>query len=95
MTEAAPVALTLPARVTLAEANHVLTALAAALPAGSEPVTLDAGALQELDSAVLAVLLALRRLPVMQGRALRVIGAPARLVELAELYGVDELLGMA
>lgn len=88
------VRLALPERLTLADANGVLTALQAALPAGDAAVVVDAAPLRELDSAVLAVLLALRRLPAMQGRALRVDGAPERLVELAELYGVAELLGM-
>lgn len=83
----------LPERLTLADANRVLSALQAALPEQGD-VVIDAAPLRELDSAVLAVLLALRRLPQMQGRALRVEGAPARLVELAELYGVAELLGM-
>ncbi|MCA0176734.1 MAG: STAS domain-containing protein [Proteobacteria bacterium] len=88
------VRLVLPERVTLADANQVLSALQAALPPGGAAVVVDATPLQELDSAVLAVLLALRRLPQMQGRALQVDGAPERLVELAQLYGVAELLGM-
>lgn len=88
------VQLTLPQRLTLADANAVLSALQAALPPGDAAVVVDAAPLQELDSAVLAVLLALRRLPEMRGRALQVDGAPERLVELAQLYGVAELLGM-
>lgn len=95
-TVAAPLAaLALPARLTLADANAVLTALQQGLPHTGETVQVDASGLQELDSAVLAVLLALRRLPEMKGRALHVSGAPARLVELAELYGVADLLGMS
>ena len=86
--------LVLPERLTLADANQVLSALQAALPPGDAAVVVDAAPLQELDSAVLAVLLALRRRPEMRGRALHVEGAPERLVELAQLYGVAELLGM-
>ncbi len=55
-------------------------------------VEVDASALVEFDSSALAVLLGLRRLVVAQKGALQVHGMPARLRQLASLYGVLELL---
>ena len=52
----------------------------------------DASALQQFDSSVLAVLLGLRRALLAQGAALTVQGLPPRLRDLATLYGVAELL---
>ena len=62
------------------------------LPLGDGPVKLDASALKRFDSTVLAVVLDLRRQVVAQGRTLELEDAPARLVDLAALYGVLELL---
>ena len=73
----------LPATVTLDGAAALSDALDAE-PAG----TIDASALSEFDSSALAVLLQARR------RGMQVRGAPAKLVQLAQLYGVDELLGL-
>ncbi len=36
-----------------------------------------------------------RRLAVAQGRGFEVVGAPAKLAELARLYGVEELLSLS
>jgi phospholipid transport system transporter-binding protein len=55
-------------------------------------VVLDASALAEFDSSVLAVLLGLRRAVTAKGSALRVVGMTPRLRELASLYGVMDLL---
>ncbi|WP_090043691.1 lipid asymmetry maintenance protein MlaB [Limnohabitans sp. 2KL-27] len=55
-------------------------------------VALDASALAEFDSSVLAVLLGLRRAVTAKGSALRVVGMTPRLRELASLYGVMDLL---
>ncbi|MDO9436158.1 lipid asymmetry maintenance protein MlaB [Hydrogenophaga sp.] len=85
--------LTLPERLTLAEADQILARLGGELPqyAGAT-VEIDAGALRVFDSSALAVLLELRRRVLAEGKALRVSGWPDRLQELASLYGVRELL---
>jgi phospholipid transport system transporter-binding protein len=46
-----------------------------------------------IDSAAVAVLLALKRRAADEGRLLRFVGIPAALASLAELYGVKEMLG--
>ena len=55
-------------------------------------VPLDASALESFDSSALAVLLGLRRVLTAQGQSLHVLGMPPRLRELAQLYGVLDLL---
>ena len=86
--------LLLPATLTSREARVTLRMLQQALQSeGSEtPVIVDAGPLQQLDSAALAVLLEIERLAVAWGRAFVVRGVPAKLAALAKLYGVDVLL---
>lgn len=77
--------------------NH---AVAAGLSAGlkqavlSQPagVVVDASALQAFDSSALALLLACRREALLAGKAFSVHGAPARLHQLAGLYGVAGLI---
>ena len=94
---AATARLELPARLTLAEARAAAVDLGsriAAAPAG-DLLVLDAGALGQFDSSALAVLLELQRRAASAGRQLRVERVPARLAELAGLYGVAGLLGMA
>lgn len=66
-----------------------------ALPADGSAVLIDATALREFDSAALALLLQAARLARAAGRGLEVRGAPLKLRQLARLYGVDELLGLA
>ncbi len=83
----------LPERLTMAEASATLARLAPQLAAAADPV-LDAAPLKLLDSAALAVLLACQRQAAGQGRALRISGAPPKLRQLAQLYGVDSLLGV-
>lgn len=88
--------LSLPATMGLTEAKAVMSPLAGAIsrePAG--PLNIDAAGLQEFDSAALAVLLECRRLAEKSGRSLRLHNAPPRLSQLARLYGVAELLGLA
>ena len=88
--------LLLPQTVTLREAQDTLRMLSQALqrdPAST--LTVDASPLRELDSAAIAVLLECRRLARAWGKAFAVHGAPAKLVELARLYGVDQLLALA
>jgi phospholipid transport system transporter-binding protein len=93
--DAAPQALpALPAALTQANAESYLAQCRAALarlPAGTE-LTLVASGLQQFDSAALAVLLALRRELLQRGLRWRIQGLPEHLRELAELYGVVELL---
>ena len=86
--------LLLPATLTSREARVTLRMLKQALQSeGSEgPVIVEAGSLQVLDSAALAVLLEVERLAVAWGRAFVVRGVPSNLAALAKLYGVDVLL---
>jgi phospholipid transport system transporter-binding protein len=56
--------------------------------------TIDVSALQVFDTAALAVLLHAKRLAQSRGQALRVQGASPKLTQLAQLYGVAELLGL-
>ena len=86
--------LLLPATLTSREARVTLRMLKQALQGeGSDgPVVVEAGSLQHLDSAALAVLLEIERLAVAWGRAFAVRGVPAKLAALAKLYGVDVLL---
>ncbi|MBI3367532.1 MAG: STAS domain-containing protein [Burkholderiales bacterium] len=83
----------LPAVLTMHESPAALPLLEAALLAESVP-TLDASALTALDTATLAVLLQCKRSLAAQGKPLQIIGAPAKLGELARLYGVAELIGL-
>lgn len=74
-------------------------AIAAAAAAGSAEalaigLTIDASALAEFDTSALALLLHARREAKAKGLALQVAGAPLKLRELAQLYGVEELLAL-
>lgn len=84
--------LTLPPTLTLATATACLRELGAALLSESTVVEVDATPLVQFDSAALAVLLALRRQALTRGRTFRLLGCPSRLVDLAGLYGIAELL---
>jgi phospholipid transport system transporter-binding protein len=81
--------LSLPATVTLAEASRTLLAVDIGDKA---ELTVDASALQDFDSAALALLLECRRRAQAAGKAFRIHGAPQKLIELARLYGVDSAL---
>jgi phospholipid transport system transporter-binding protein len=77
--------------LTSANAGPVLAAAAALnLPGGGE---VDLTDVKGIDSAAIAVLLALKRRAADEGRPLRFVGIPAALASLAELYGVEEILG--
>jgi phospholipid transport system transporter-binding protein len=80
----------LPAKLNIAEAGAAVAALAPQASQGSGALVVDASALDEFDSAAIAVLLELKR--VATGRAFSVSGAPTAMVELAGLYGVADLL---
>nr|WP_316643591.1 STAS domain-containing protein [uncultured Roseateles sp.] len=84
--------LTLPHKVGLGDAQQVLGALTEAMQAASGPLELDASALLDFDSAVLAVLLECQRRAQASGRRLTLVGAPPKLAELARVYGLSELL---
>ena len=85
--------LKLPVSLLHDQANSCLAQWVKQLPAAlPSAVALDASALVEFDSSVLAVLLGLRRELVSRGSALQVDSMPQRLRELAALYGVMDLL---
>lgn len=86
-------AIRLPARLTMAEARATLADLQPRLAAAAQPV-IDASALEDLDTAALAVLLDCQRQAGAQGRRLQVLGAPPKLGQLARLYGVAGLLAI-
>lgn len=86
--------LALPQHLTLSQAPEVLKGLQAAMATQSQaPVVIDAAPLQQIDSAALAVLLACRRSANANKQGFEVLNPPARLVDLATLYGVQDLLG--
>jgi phospholipid transport system transporter-binding protein len=85
--------LLLPATVTAREARDTVRMLAQTLRRESDGgVVIDASALSQFDSAVLAVLLECQRLAQAWGKGFAVRHAPAKLLALARLYGVDALL---
>jgi phospholipid transport system transporter-binding protein len=85
--------LLLPATITANEARDALRMLAQALKREADPgVVIDASGLQDFDSAALALLLECRRLSQAWGKGFGIRNAPAKLVSLARLYGVDVLL---
>jgi len=87
----APLALPIPERIDSENVLDVMAGLADACsrvaPAG--PLALDFSALKAFDSSALSMLLELSR---RRGSAVSVLNPPPKLAELAELYGVDELL---
>lgn len=85
----------LPATATLEEAATLAARLPEAVASGQGVLRIDASALQAFDSSTIALLLQAQRLAQAAGRRLEVAGAPAKLLELARLYGVDELLPLA
>lgn len=89
--------LRLPAIVTHGRANACAKALREALrlSRGAPVVRVDAAALQQFDSSVLAVLLDCRRDVVAMGWRFEVHCLPERLRQLAALYGVAELIPAA
>ena len=83
--------LTLPATLTYRQALVARQALHAQINAHSA-VVMDASALTQFDSSTLAVLLACRRQASAAGKTFAVHGLPEKLIQLAGLYGVTELL---
>lgn len=58
-------------------------------------VQVDCAGLTQVDSSAVAVLLAWNRAAAARNLALSLRGVPAQLSQLASLYGVDGLLGLA
>ena len=79
--------------VTLANVTRVLEDGYAAIRAGANAV--DLKGVTELDSSLLAMVLAWLREAAQAGRTLRVDNLPGGLITIAQLYGVDELLPSA
>jgi phospholipid transport system transporter-binding protein len=94
-------AMQLPATATLTEASALAKAAEAAVMQGVAPggeralLVIDASALASFDTSLLAVLLHARRAALGAGCAFEITGAPAKLGQLAQLYGVAELLGLS
>lgn len=85
--------LVLPKELTQAQATACLRMLVQGLRSQPGPeVVLDATALSRFDSAALAVLLEFRRESLALGKRFSIRGLPARLADLAALYGIVELL---
>jgi phospholipid transport system transporter-binding protein len=95
--------LALPAVLTHLEALQVARNLAVQIQAPAKAqatslpieLVLDASALAQFDSSALAVILACRREAAAVGKTFSVHGLPARLSQLAGLYGVSELIPQA
>lgn len=86
--------LTLPTSLTHDNATGVLTDfLAEIAKSGSNQVRIDAGALLQFDSSALALVLACRRRIIASGGDFALVSAPARIEQLAGVYGIDRLLG--
>ena len=84
---------TLPATVDLDHAGQSLSDLEQQLAAaGAGELCVDARAMQAFDSSLLALMLEARRRMQVAGGRLVITGAPPKLIELAKLYGVDELV---
>ena len=85
----------LPANATLADADTLLAGLTAALaavPAGGGTLHIDASPLLRFDTSLVALLLHARRAAQAAGGTVELVGAPPRLADLAQLYGVESLL---
>jgi len=85
----------LPPTLTLAEARGAWQQLHDESAALAGPLLhVDASALTDFDSAALALLLQARRQAQAKALSFEVSGTPDKLVQLAQLYGVAELLGL-
>lgn len=83
----------LPAQATLAQARVLERAVDAAVAAAdADGLCLDASALVEFDTSVVALLLHARRAALARALPLQLRAAPAKLRQLAQLYGVAALL---
>ncbi len=88
--------LVLPEVLTLREANTTLQMLEQSMRSDdAATLTIDASALRTFDTAAVAVLLECRRLAGAWNRGFEVRGAPPKLSDLVQLYGVESLLAFA
>ena len=87
--------LSLPATLTHDQAIETAHGLKVQVASTANAVVLDASALRQFDSSALAVMLACRREAMAAGKTFAVQGLPARLAQLAGLYGVAELVPAA
>jgi phospholipid transport system transporter-binding protein len=86
----------LPASLTLRDAMSALETLRQSFDADGGAIwRIDASSVTQLDTSALAVLLECARIAAAGQRKLEIVGATARLSDLAHLYGVDGLLGVA
>ena len=74
---------------------RMMPTLDASLSSSTQAVVVDASALTVFDSSALAILLQCRRQALAAGKTFAVLGAPARLRQLAQVYGVDSLIPAA
>jgi len=85
----------LPASLTLKDAQAVLESLRQSFAAESgDTWRIDASPVAQLDTSALAVLLECARMAAGAKRKLQIVNAPARMADLAHLYGVGGLLGV-
>ena len=84
--------LTLPAVVTHAQALETARGLKPQVGAQTMGVVLDASTLKQFDSSALAAMLSCRRDALAAGKTFAVHGLPAKLGQLAGLYGIAELI---
>ena len=85
--------LVLPPELTHRQASACLRMLVQGLPSQTGlAVEVDASSLKHFDSSALAVLLEFRRASVAIGKRFEIRGLSPRLLDLAGLYGVSELL---
>lgn len=82
----------LPERLTLPHAAAALRSVEAALAAGGD-LRLDGTAVVDLDTSAVALLLQAQRLARARGVGFALHAVPAKLQTLAQLYGVESLLG--
>jgi len=84
--------LNLPAKLTHDDADALTRSLKSQIPAQAGGVVVKADQLREFDSSALAVLLACRREALALGKQFSASHLPSKLVQLASLYGVAQLL---
>ena len=87
--------LKLPAALTHAVASGFFQTVEKEMPSLPKDVIIDASALRQFDSSALAILLECRRQALAAGKVFSVQGAPERLLQLAEVYGVSALIPAA
>ena len=87
--------LKLPSVFTHAIASDFFLTVTREVLSAPNAVVVDAGDLQQFDSSALAILLECRRQTLGTGKTFAVLKAPESLLQLAEVYGVAELIPSA